>query len=96
MRIVAGEHRGRRIEAPPGEGTRPTSDRVREALFSILSAGAPLAGERVLDLYAGTGALSLEALSRGASSADLVENDPAALRAIAWPRWSPARARTRR
>jgi 16S rRNA (guanine966-N2)-methyltransferase len=82
MRIVAGEHRGRRIEAPPGEGTRPTSDRVREALFSILSAGGTLHGEAVLDLYAGSGALGLEALSRGADTAEFVEHDPAAARAL--------------
>lgn len=82
MRIVAGDHRGRRITAPPGDGTRPTSDRVREALFSILTAGATLAGESVLDLYAGSGALGLEALSRGADTAEFVEHDPAAARAL--------------
>jgi 16S rRNA (guanine966-N2)-methyltransferase len=62
MRIVAGRWGGRRITAPPGRDTRPTSDRVREAVFSILG---PLEGERVLDLFAGSGALGLEALSRG-------------------------------
>jgi 16S rRNA (guanine966-N2)-methyltransferase len=72
MRIVAGRFGGRRLSAPPGRGTRPTSDRVREALFSILG---PLAGARVLDLYAGSGALGIEALSRGAASAVFVERD---------------------
>ena len=79
MRIVAGEWRGRRLVAPPGRTTRPTSDRVREAVFSILG---PLDGERVLDLYAGSGALGLEALSRGAGEATLVERDRAALKAL--------------
>jgi 16S rRNA (guanine966-N2)-methyltransferase len=80
MRIIAGEHRGRRIEAPAGRGTRPMLDRVREALFSTL--GERIAGAAVLDLFAGTGSLALEALSRGARSARLVERDPAALRAL--------------
>ena len=79
MRIVAGEWRGRRLVAPPGRTTRPTSDRVREAVFNILG---PLDGERVLDLYAGSGALGLEALSRGAGEATLVERDRAALTAL--------------
>jgi 16S rRNA (guanine966-N2)-methyltransferase len=79
MRIVAGAWRGRRLVAPPGRTTRPTSDRVREALFSILG---PLDGERVLDLFAGSGALGLEALSRGAAEATFVERDRAALRAL--------------
>ncbi|UGS35830.1 16S rRNA (guanine(966)-N(2))-methyltransferase RsmD [Capillimicrobium parvum] len=79
MRIVAGQWRGRRIVAPPGRDTRPTSDRVREALFSILG---PLDGTAVLDLFAGSGALALEALSRGAARAVLVERAPAALKAI--------------
>jgi len=72
MRVVAGRLGGRRLQAPPGEGTRPTSDRVREALFSALG---PLDGERVLDLFAGSGALGIEALSRGAAHAVLVERD---------------------
>ena len=72
MRIVAGRFGGRRLQAPPGRGTRPTSDRVREALFSTLG---PLGGALVLDLFAGSGALGLEALSRGAAHADLVERD---------------------
>jgi 16S rRNA (guanine966-N2)-methyltransferase len=79
MRIVAGRWGGRRLVAPPGRSTRPTSDRVREALFSILG---PLDGERVLDLFAGSGALGLEALSRGAGEAVLVERAPAALKAL--------------
>jgi 16S rRNA (guanine966-N2)-methyltransferase len=72
MRVVAGRYRGRRIEAPPGRSTRPTSDRVREALFSILG---DVEGKRVLDLYAGSGALGIEALSRGAATATFVEKD---------------------
>ncbi len=73
MRIVAGLAKGRRISAPPGEEVRPTADRVREALFSSLQTRLPDA--RVLDLYAGSGALGLEALSRGAAQATLVERD---------------------
>ncbi len=76
MRVIAGRFGGRRLAAPPGRGTRPTSDRVREALFSILG---PLDGETVLDLYAGSGALGIEALSRGARSVVFVERDPRAL-----------------
>ena len=79
MRIVAGEFRGRRLVAPPGTGKRPTSDRVRESLFAILG---PLGGEAVLDLFAGTGALGMEAISRGAASAVAVDRDRAAVRAI--------------
>jgi 16S rRNA (guanine966-N2)-methyltransferase len=78
MRIVAGAAKGRRL-ASPADGTRPTSDRVREAMFSSLEAGVRLAGARVLDLFAGTGAIGLEALSRGASVAVLVEKNRAAL-----------------
>ena len=74
MRIVSGEWRGRRLRTPAGQAVRPTADRVREAIFNIL--GARTKGARVLDLFAGTGALALEALSRGASSAVLVESDP--------------------
>ncbi|WP_280489376.1 16S rRNA (guanine(966)-N(2))-methyltransferase RsmD [Nocardia carnea] len=73
-RIVAGTAGGRRLRVPPA-GTRPTSDRVREALFSSIEARMDLDGIRVLDLYAGSGALGLEALSRGAGSALLVESD---------------------
>ncbi len=71
MRVIAGTARGRRLSAPPGQGTRPTSDRVKEALFSAL--GPRLRGARVADLYAGSGALGIEALSRGAASATFVE-----------------------
>ena len=73
LRVVAGRHRGRRLHAPPGRDTRPTSDRVREALFSIL--GPAVEGARVLDLFAGSGALGIEALSRGAASVTFVESD---------------------
>jgi len=77
MRIVAGEWGGRRIQAPPGRGTRPTTDRVREAWMAMVSPDLP--GARVLDLFAGSGALGLEALSRGASHATFVEQDAKAL-----------------
>lgn len=80
MRIIAGEFRSRRLKAPEGMETRPTADKVREALFSILASRVP--GARVLDLYAGSGALALEALSRGAQSAVLAECAPRACRAI--------------
>src|SRR5215203_9297 len=80
MRIVGGRWRGRRIDAPADERVRPTADRVREAWMSIV--GPYLVGARVLDLFAGSGALALEALSRGAASADLVELAPRSLRAI--------------
>jgi 16S rRNA (guanine966-N2)-methyltransferase len=79
MRVIAGTLGGRRIAAPPGTDTRPTSDRVREALFSALG---PIDGARVLDLFAGSGALGIEALSRGAAHAVLVENDPRAAAVI--------------
>ena len=73
MRIIGGEARGRTIEAPAGKNTRPTLDRVRENLFNILQADVP--GSKVLDLFAGSGALSLEALSRGAENAVLADHD---------------------
>lgn len=76
MRIVAGEFGGRRLQAPKGDATRPTTDRVREALFSTLG---DLEGERVLDLFAGSGALGIEALSRGAATAVFVEKARPAL-----------------
>ncbi|MGN6189791.1 MAG: 16S rRNA (guanine(966)-N(2))-methyltransferase RsmD [Conexibacter sp.] len=79
MRIVAGRFKGRRLTAPPGDATRPTSDRVREATFQRLG---PLEQQRVLDLFAGSGALALEALSRGARHATLVDSAPAAIKAI--------------
>ncbi len=93
MRIVAGRHRGRRLEAPAGVALRPTADRTREALFNILTQGRlpwrpagpapgnPLSGVRVLDVFAGTGALGLEALSRGAAHVTFMENQAAALAA---------------
>ena len=79
MRVVAGEFKGRRLQAPRGRRTRPTADRVREALFSMLG---DVSGARVLDLYAGSGALGIEALSRGAESAVFVERDQQALAAM--------------
>jgi 16S rRNA (guanine966-N2)-methyltransferase len=79
VRIVAGEHRGARIFAPKGHDTRPTSDRVREAAFNLIG---PVDGASVLDLFAGSGAMGLEALSRGAASATFVENDREAVSAI--------------
>jgi 16S rRNA (guanine966-N2)-methyltransferase len=84
LRIVAGSHRGRRLAAPAGETTRPTAERVRQAVFDMLW-HAPWAGRamveeaRVLDAFAGTGALGLEALSRGAAHATFIERDRAAL-----------------
>jgi 16S rRNA (guanine966-N2)-methyltransferase len=80
MRVIAGRYRGRRLQAPPGAATRPTSDRVREALFSVL--GDRVQGARVLDLFAGSGALGIEALSRGAAAVTFVDSAPAALRAV--------------
>lgn len=81
-RIIAGALGGRTIPGPPGKGTRPTSDRVREALFSRLEGWDALAGARVLDLFAGTGALAFEALSRGAEHALLVEVHAATARQL--------------
>lgn len=85
MRIVAGKYRGKALTAPEGSATRPTSDRARESIFNILehAAWSPgLGGARVLDLFAGSGALGLEALSRGAAFALFVETDEAARGAI--------------
>lgn len=79
MRIIAGSHKGHTIHAPKGRDTRPTSDRVRENVFNILG---PVDGAAVLDLYAGSGAMGLEALSRGASKAVFVERDGDAARTI--------------
>ena len=79
MRIIAGTHRGHTIYAPKGRDTRPTSDRVRESVFNILGA---VDGAVVLDLYAGSGAMGLEALSRGAARTVFVERDGDAVRAI--------------
>jgi 16S rRNA (guanine966-N2)-methyltransferase len=80
VRVIAGTYRGRTLKAPAGANTRPTSDRVREALFSILAARTPEA--RVLDLFAGSGALGLEALSRGAVNVTFVDDNRAAIAAI--------------
>ena len=83
MRIVAGEWRRRQLRAPPGEGTRPTADRTRETLFSMLASRlGSFEGLAVADLFAGSGALGLEALSRGAERCLFVENDATALRAL--------------
>jgi 16S rRNA (guanine966-N2)-methyltransferase len=79
VRVVAGAFKGRRIQAPKGRRTRPTADRVREALFSMLG---DVSGARVLDLYAGSGALGIEALSRGACAVTFVDRDPRAVAAI--------------
>ncbi|MDQ4040850.1 MAG: 16S rRNA (guanine(966)-N(2))-methyltransferase RsmD [Actinomycetota bacterium] len=79
MRIVAGRFGGRRLAAPRGAHTRPTSERVREALFSALG---DVSGARVLDVFAGSGALGIEALSRGAAEATFVDSAPAAVRAV--------------
>jgi 16S rRNA (guanine966-N2)-methyltransferase len=74
VRVIAGTAKGRRLDAPPGSSTRPTADRVKEALFSALLPRLPEA--HVLDLFAGSGALGIEALSRGAATATFVERDP--------------------
>ncbi|HEX2528738.1 MAG TPA: 16S rRNA (guanine(966)-N(2))-methyltransferase RsmD [Geminicoccus sp.] len=79
MRIIAGTHRGRRLETFEGDDVRPTADRAREALFSILTSRQAILDAAVLDLFCGTGALGLEALSRGAAEATFVDNDPAAI-----------------
>lgn len=101
MRIIAGEHRGRVLKAPKGDGTRPTTDRVRESLMSMLaSARGGFECAVVLDAFAGSGALALEALSRGADRACLVERDGAAAKVVeANARllgYGPDRARVRR
>ena len=80
MRIIGGRLKRRALKTPTKASTRPTTDRVRESLFNVLEARRSLAGVRVLDLFAGTGALALEAISRGAASALFVEQDAAALR----------------
>ncbi len=83
MRIISGQWRGRKLAAPPGDATRPTADRTRETLFSMLvSRIGSFEGLAVADLFAGSGALGLEALSRGAASCIFAEQDPAAIRAI--------------
>jgi len=80
MRVIAGLQKGRRLVGPKGAGLRPTADRVKEALFAIL--GPRVEGARFLDLYAGTGAIGIEALSRGARWVTFVESDPTALRVL--------------
>lgn len=82
MRVVAGSAKGRKLVAPAGRDTRPTSDRVREAVFSMLMSLDAVDGGTVADLFAGSGALGVEALSRGAAHVTFVEHDAAALRAI--------------
>jgi 16S rRNA (guanine966-N2)-methyltransferase len=77
MRVIAGSHRGRRLSGPEGTTLRPTSDKVRQAIFSIL--GSHVVGSHFLDLYAGTGAIGIEALSRGAATVTFVESDPEAV-----------------
>jgi 16S rRNA (guanine966-N2)-methyltransferase len=86
MRIVGGKHRGRRLAAPPGDAIRPTSDRAREAVFNILAHGgfgqggaSPIPGAVVIDVFCGTGAMGLEALSRGAARAVFIDNEPQSL-----------------
>ena len=80
MRVIAGTQKGRKLHSPKGPGLRPTADRVKEALFSIL--GSRVAGARFLDLYAGTGAIGIEALSRGARQVTFVEPNQSALRVL--------------
>ena len=82
MRVVAGELRGRRIEAPPGTGTRPTTDKVREATFNALGSLDVVRDALVVDLYAGSGALGIEALSRGAAHCTFIERDRTAIRTL--------------
>lgn len=82
VRVVAGDLRGRRIEAPVSEATRPTTDKVREAVFNALGSMGVIDGARVLDLFAGTGAMGIEALSRGADECIFVEKDRDALRIL--------------
>jgi len=82
VRVVAGELRGRRLVAPAGGSTRPTTDRVREAVFNALASLDVVVGAAVADLYAGSGALGIEALSRGAAHSTFIERDRAALSAI--------------
>jgi 16S rRNA (guanine966-N2)-methyltransferase len=82
MRVIGGEYRGRRLAAPVGDHVRPTSDRVREAIFSMLFSLGGVDGLQVVDLFAGTGALGIEALSRGAASVTFVERDLRSVEAI--------------
>ncbi len=82
MRVVAGAAGGRRLHVPPGKRLRPTSERVREAIFASLGSMGAVVGTRVLDLFAGTGALGIEALSRGAAAATFVDTDPQAVNIV--------------
>ena len=82
MRVISGTARGRRLVAPEGSSTRPTPDRVREATFNALGSLGAVQGATVLDLFAGSGALGIEALSRGAAHATFVDRDRAAIRAV--------------
>ena len=82
MRVIGGEYRGRRLNAPVADHVRPTSDRVREAIFDILFSLGGVEGLQVADLFAGTGALGIEALSRGAASVTFVDRAPASIAAI--------------
>ncbi len=82
MRVIGGTARGRSLRAPPGSATRPTGDRVRQAIFNALGSQMELDGARVADLFAGSGALGIEALSRGAGEVIFVEQDPAVRRII--------------
>lgn len=82
MRVIAGSAKGRRLEAPRGRLVRPTADRVKEALFSVLGSRVELVGAALLDLFAGSGALGIEALSRGAAAVTFVEQDHGARRAL--------------
>jgi 16S rRNA (guanine966-N2)-methyltransferase len=82
VRVVAGSARGRRLRTPAGAATRPTADRVREATFNALGSLGVVEGATVLDLFAGSGAMGIEALSRGAAAASFVDRDPAALAAV--------------
>jgi 16S rRNA (guanine(966)-N(2))-methyltransferase RsmD len=81
MRVIAGELKGRRLKTPKWDGLRPTSDKLRETLFNVIAARVP--GARVLDFYAGTGAVGIEALSRGAAHVTFVDDDARAARLIA-------------
>ena len=82
MRVVAGSAAGRRLEAPPGTATRPTGDRVREATFNSLGSLGLVQDVTLIDVFAGSGALGIEALSRGAESVTFLERDPRAVRVI--------------
>lgn len=84
VRVIGGTARGRRLRAPRGDGVRPTADRVREAIFDVLEHLGLVEGAAVVDLFAGSGALGIEALSRGATSVTFVESDRGAVAAINW------------